>query len=353
MFEDMTFDYIVNKMLARVSSSMDRREGSIIYDALAPAAAELAQLYIDLDFTLNETFADTAHREYLVKRAQERGINPYPATSAIAKGIFNIAVPISSRFSIDIYNYVVTELISDTDHSYKMTCETAGSEPNGYTGRLIPVDYIQGLSSAQLTEILVPGEDEEDTEEFRSRYLNSFTSQAFGGNVADYKEKVNALPGVGGVKVYPVWNGGGTVKVVIVSSEGESPSQELVSQVQTALDPVTNQGEGLGIAPIGHVVTVAGVTESTVNITTTITYADGWSYTELAPYLEEVIDGYFAELSMAWAESDNIIVRISQIESRVLELDGVIDIQNTSLNGVQQNLVLDEDGIPVRGTVSA
>ena len=38
--------------------------------------------------------------------------------------------------------------------------------------------------------------------------------------------------------------------------------------MQTAIDPVQNQGQGLGIAPIGHVVTVQGVTETAVNITT-------------------------------------------------------------------------------------
>ena len=60
MFEDMTYEHILQRMLNKIPSSMDKREGSIIYDALAPAAVELTQLYMDLDLTLNETFADTA-----------------------------------------------------------------------------------------------------------------------------------------------------------------------------------------------------------------------------------------------------------------------------------------------------
>ena len=43
-----------------------------------------------------------------------------------------------------------------------------------------------------------------------SGIFDSMDAQSFGGNVADYKERVNAMNGVGGVKVYPVWNGGGT-----------------------------------------------------------------------------------------------------------------------------------------------
>ena len=69
MYEHITFDVILERMMDRVPNNIDKREGSIIYDALAPAAVELAQMYIELDVILNETFADTASREYLIRRA--------------------------------------------------------------------------------------------------------------------------------------------------------------------------------------------------------------------------------------------------------------------------------------------
>lgn len=77
-------------------------------------------------------------------------------------------------------------------------------------------------------------------------------SQAFGGNVADYKEKVNLVAGVGGCKVYRAseWNGGGSVKIVVINSEFKRPSDELIESLQSMIDPETNHGEGLGIAPI-------------------------------------------------------------------------------------------------------
>ncbi len=77
----MTYEEILQRMLDRVPNNIDKREGSIIYNALAPAAVELAQMYIEAERILNEGFADTASREYLIKRAAERGITPYPATS--------------------------------------------------------------------------------------------------------------------------------------------------------------------------------------------------------------------------------------------------------------------------------
>ena len=350
MYEGITYELILQRMIDRVlaqNPNIDTREGSIIYNALAPAAVELQNMYIQLDTILNESFADTQTRDYLIKRCAERGIIPEPATKAILKGEFNIDVPIGSRFSLDMLNYIVIEKISDG--IFKLECETPGSEGNQQFGTLIPIDYIEGLTSAELTELLIPGEDEEETEAFRKRYFDSLNAEAFGGNIKDYKEKVNALPGVGGVKVYPIWNGGGTVRLAIVASDYSVPTPDLIEVVQTAVDPTENQGKGVGFAPIGHVVTVTGVTSVTVDIEAEITYQDGWSWNDVKPYAEAAVDSYFKELSQAWADNDFLIVRISQIETRFLDLPGIVDIANTTLNGIAANLILGADEIPVRG----
>ena len=349
MFEHMTYEVILQRMLDRVPNNIDKREGSIIYNALAPAAVELQNMYIELDWILNQSFADTAQREYLIKRCAERGIFPKEATKAILKGEFNIDVPIGSRFSLDMLNYIVIEKISDG--IFKLECETPGSEGNQQFGTLIPIDYIEGLTSAELTELLIPSEDEEDTESLRERYFNSLESQSFGGNIADYKEKTKQLPGVGGVKVYPVWNGGGTVKLVIIDSTYNVPSSTLIDAVQTAVDPIQNQGKGVGFAPIGHVVTVEGVSATTININTNITYQEGWTWADIEPYVHKAIDDYFFELASSWENENNLIVRISQIETRILNIAGVVDIENTTINGQAQNFVLGADNIPVRGEV--
>ncbi len=351
MYEDYTVDYILQRMLDKIAASVDKREGSIIYDALAPAASELAQMYLELDTVLNETFANTASREYLIKRVYERGISPTAATYAVGKGVFNVSVPIGTRFSLESYNYTVSELISGMDHSYKLVCETAGTEPNYTIGKLIPIEVVTGLTSANLTEILILGEDEESTESLRGRYFKSFNNQAFGGNKEDYIIKTNAIDGVGGTKVYRAWNGGGTVKLVIVSSEFKKPTETLVNTVQTAIDPTVNSGEGLGLAPIDHEVTVFGADEETISIETEITYADGWSFEDTLPYIEQVIDNYFSELNETWADVNNIIVRVSQIETRLLNLDGVIDIGNTKINGIAANYAVPTDSIVARGGI--
>ena len=351
MYEDKTYEALLQEKLENVSDSLDKREGSIIYDALAPNSIEAAMIYVALDSVYNETYADTASRDYLILRCKERGITPHAATAAIGIGEFNMDVPIGSRFSCDKYNWVVTDKISTG--KFHLTCETLGADPNGYLGMLIPIDYIEGLESAQLTEIVINGEDEESTDALRQRYFDSFSNRSYGFNRAQYIEVTEALPGVGGCKPYRAWNGGGTVKLVITDSEYGVPSSELITTVQTEIDPTQNSGDGMGLAPIDHEVTVAGVTGTTVNISTVLTYGSGWSLEECLPYIEDMLDEYYKELNSTWAREENLIVRISQIESRMLTLPGIVDIKDTKINGSAANLELDEDAIAVRGSFNA
>ena len=401
MYEAQTYESILARMLQKalsINSNLDTREGSLVWYGDAPAAVELQNLYIALDTVLNETFADTATRPYLILRAAERGLSPQPASPAILQMAITpttLFLPLNTRFSIGELNYYVSA--DRGSGNYELTCETAGEAGNNYTGTVIPIEYVDGLETCKITSVLVPGEDEEDTELFRQRYLNSLNAQAFGGNQIDYIEKVNAIPGVGGVKVYRAWNGdlkpanmippkeaeawieglsgvpepvklwldtvyaaaknnmftvGGTVKLVVINSTFTVPSPTLVEQVQTAVDPLQNAGEGVGIAPIGHVVRVEGVQEETVDLGFALYYQRGWSWEDVSGYVTEAINGYFLELAQSWADQDEaLVVRISQIESRLLGITGILDIANTTINEKAANHTLALDHIPVLGSL--
>lgn len=347
MYEDKTYEQLLREKLALVSNALDKREGSIIYDALAPNSAESALIYIALDTIMNETFADTASRGYLAKRCAERGIVPYGATAAVGIAEFNIDVAIGSRFTCDKYSWAVTEKISGG--RFYMQCETQGDAPNHYTGALIPIEYIDGLERASLTSIAINGEDEEATQDLRLRYLNSFNSQNYGFNRAQYISVVGALPGVGGVKVYRAWKGPGTVRVAITDSAFHAPSQTLVNSVQTAVDPTQNSGEGLGLAAIDHEVTVSGAVAVTINISAVLTFSAGWDINSCLPYIEAAIDDYCNEINATWADSETLVVRIAQIETRLLAVAGIVDIAGTTINSKANNLELGQDEIAARG----
>ncbi|MBS4172131.1 baseplate J/gp47 family protein [Bacillus sp. FJAT-49736] len=355
MYEHMTFDYILDNLLSRVSDKVDKREGSIIYDALAPAAAELAQLYMELDININLSYADTADGEFLDRRVNEHGIYRSPATKAQRKGLFYgengtfIDIPIGSRFSINDLTYTVLSKL--TAGQYILEPDDSGVIGNQHFGTLLPIDYIEGLVSAELSDVLIPGEDEEDDESLRVRFLTEKREPPFGGNIADYKRKINNINGIGGVKVFPTWQGGGTVKCTIISSDFSKPSAELINDVQTIMDPEINKGQGLGMAPIGHTVTIAGVENKVVDVVTKITLSADYTIGQIEPQIIEILKEYFLSLRKSWANEDQLVVRIAQIDAKILTIPGIIDVENTQLNGVNSNVIIQSEEIPIMGQV--
>ena len=360
MFEVMTYEQIMERMLARIPNSLDKREGSVIWDALAPAAMELESLYFVLQDFIKETFGDTASRPNLIRRASERGMIPYKASKAILKGIFDVEVPLGSRYSLDDLNYTVTKFIQHNTgtglYEYQVECETPGRDGGRKTGNIIPIDYINGLGRAEITELLIPGQDEEETEKLRQRYFDSFNMKAYGGNISDYKLKVHEIEGVGAVKVTPVWNGGGTVLLTVLDSDFNQASPTLIKKVQDTMDP-TKDARGLGVAPIGHIVTVQGTSNVAININTSITFEPNFSWSLVKLKVEEVVKNYLLELRKTWAlknekVSNNLVVRVSRIEAKILDINGIMDIQNTTINGSPNNLQLTEYQIPVWGGIT-
>ena len=351
IYDYITFDYLMERMLERIPADQDKREGSIIWDALAPAALELINIYKEIDYINKNLFGDTADREWLIKIAKERAIEVEPATAAELKGEFDIELQIGARFNYEFLNYTVTEFIETGGgfFYYKLTSEESGTHGNKYSGDLTPIDNIKNLKIARIVGVITPGEDEESTESLRERYFQSLNREDYGGNIDDYERKVLSIPGIGGVKVFPVWNGGGTVKLIIQDTEWNPPSAEMVSEVQQIIDPIPFQQQGKGIAPIGHFVTVEGVEGKEINITFSI---DGPNFEEIKTQAETKIQNYLLELRSQWQKKENLIIRVSQIETRILEIENIIDITGTKINGAEENLILEKNQIPVLGGIN-
>jgi len=343
MSNTITYEALLNRALQRVDTGVDTSEGSFLFDAIAPCVAELYEAYLYIDELEKRVYADTAYGEYLERRCAERGIYRKEASYAIRKGYFDSEVPIGSRWGKEELTYIVTELVQNG--AYLLKCEQSGTIGNRYDGDLINIDAVENINTAKLGEVVQFGANREQDDALRCRYFNSFEKEAFGGNVADYKEKVGSIDGVGQVKVYPAWNGGGTVKLRLLNSTNNIPSSELIEKVQSLVDPIQNSGEGLGIAPIGHSVTVEAAEQVEIQLTTHLTFK-GSSWENVSSRVNKVIEDYFSELRSTWSESD-IVVRISQIEARLLDIDGIIDIEDIKLNGSTRNLYLSGEEVPV------
>lgn len=349
MFENETEDVIRKRILDRVPNSLDKGQTSVAYNTIAPIALEIAQMKIDNDVVLKETFAHTADRSYLIQRGQESGMYPEDATYAIMKGMFYngedlMDIPMNSRFTCGTLIYKATEKISTG--IYKMTCETKGSIGNENVGIAIPINYIENLTRAEITEILIPAQDEEDTETFRERYLGGFDSKAYGGNRVDYMTKVNAIDGVEACKPERIIAENNPIYITIISSSYGKATDALVESVQNIIDPLGDE-DGNGIAPYNHIVRIQSVVEKNVSVYLDAEYDTGYSFDSLKTQIIQKISDYLLSLCRVWAENDNLIVRLAMLQSEILSIDGILDINEIRINNEATNLILTPYEIPI------
>lgn len=373
-----TYDYILTEALSKVPDNVDKREGSIIRDALSPCCYEAAKYILYLADIIEQTYIETANGLWLDGRVIEGGVTRDPATYAKKLGVFKTQLNEPCQISIGqsfstvgdtILNYTAVQVYVNEDGdvvpgSYIMQCNTVGSVGNSYIGRIVPNDYIEKLASAEITTLLYPGEEEESDDSLRERFLANLMKTAFGGNIAQYRQWTKEIPGIGGVQVYPVWAGGGTVKLSIIDTDYNSCSSEFCQTILEKFDPENSGGEtglGLGIAPIGHKVTVSTPLPRTINVSGKITLLPGYKLETLLPQIKLALEEYLLSLRQAWENSDDennysVIVYLGRINFAILNVKGVSSAYELQLNGTDTDIRLTETSslqeIPVLGTVS-
>jgi len=368
--ETYDYDYFINDALSRIPEGVDTREGSIIFDALGPACYQLAEFVMQLKLMYQATFIHTAHEEYLDLRVAERGLKRYLATKAMRLGYFegtdgkamSDSHLIGSRFStLDATQFLAFQVTEATQVPgyFHLECETEGTIGNAYRGDLLPLTHLNGLGKAELTEIIIPGQDVETDESLRARFFKSLEISSFGGNIAQYKEQLLAIDGVGAVQVHPAWNGGGTVKCVVVDGEYHIISNSFIESIQNQVDP-QKAGHGYGLAPIGHQVTVTTPTLKSVNVTVFVDLQPGVTLGQIQDLIVEAIQSHFQNLRTHWAVENefseySLSAYRSQIMVAVLQVEGVVNVSQILLNGQEQDIVFEQTGdlqeLPMVGSV--
>lgn len=350
-YENFTYEAILHRMMNRVTNeypNLDNREGSMLFNALASAAVELAIAYIEMDNVLRESFVSTASREYLLQACDQMGIDTsiFAASAGVHRGAFNVEVPIGSRWNCELYNYVVIDYvgIEENAYIYKLECETLGTSPNNITGELSAIsDLPTGLSNATLDGCLVEGENEMSDDDIRTYYKDFINTSSNDGNIKQYERWCTEYDGIGKFKILPLWNGDNTVKISILSNSNQVASQELIDNFQNYIDPgVTGMGDG--VAPIGAFVTVSTATEKPITVSANVTLQNGYSDTTA---IDDAVSKYFTEL--AYTKS---LVSYMSLGAAILDVEGVESINSLVINNGTDDITIADEEIPVLGTTS-
>src|SRR5574344_763202 len=351
-----TYDDILGEALSRVPDTIDKRQGSLVFTALAPACYKIAEYYDALsDIKLNTNLL-TATGDSLYIIGLEKGLVRLPQTKALLSAKVTdiqgnpLIVPLGSRFSskhaADTLFYSVVE--DKGGGNYVIESELPGSIGNTYIGDLFPISYITNIGSAEILSVYVAGRDREGDESLRERAVESTLYQAVGGNMAQYKELMLTFSGVGHAQIYPAGDGAGTVVISVLDSAGEPISTTYRDELKEVLDPVSNTGEGVGLAPINHKVRVTTATKRSINITVNVTAGAGYTQPQLVQSIRVAIDSYFLEVIDQWDNPNNLSnysskVYYSQLMTKIGQVQGVVSINNLSIDDSTHDIDLTQN----------
>lgn len=348
MFEDQTKAAILQRMLDGSPSDIDKRQGSPTYDLLSPAAIEIALAYIELNNVLNFGFTDTTYGPYLDARASEYGLTRKPAAVATGQVTFSgppsQVIPAGTRVSTGgsapVYFVTAAAVTIGPGGSATVAAEAlspgaAGNVSvgaiNAVTGNLVGIITVTNAANFE------GGADAETDDALRARILERAARPATSGNAAHYRQWALEVPGVSDAKVYPVWDGPLTVKVVLLGDDKTAPDPSIVAAAAAHIEEVR---------PIGADVTVEAAAEVAINVSATLTLAPGGSLPEARDAIEAGIIAYLASIAFI-----DPIVRYSQIANIILNTAAVIDYSALTVNGGTANINVPDGAVAVVGTV--
>lgn len=329
-----TYEEILQGMLDKVPSNVDKREGSIIYDALAPCAYFLAQQQFQLDNFVELVFADTAVGEYLDTAVSDFGLMRKAATAAIRQVTTSAAISIGTVWGINELTYTITELIAT--NQYKAKCNTAGTIGNQYTGTLSPISNATGVT-ATLGDVLTAGTDIETDDALRTRLYNKVRMPATSGNSYQYKQWALEVPGVGDAKVFPLDSGPGTVTVLIVD-DNKAISESLPGPVAEYIETVR---------PIGATVTVTSPTTKQINVTASVVLDGSKTIVEVETAFNAALDAFLSDTVFT-----TYSISYAKLGGLLLDTAGVEDYNGLTVNSGTGNVTIGSKEIPVKGVVT-
>lgn len=350
-YENETEDVILERMLERISDDIDKRQGSVVFDLLSPASIELAQAYNALDDVVEfglDVNEDTPE-EFVDLKVKWSGVTRKPSVKASGVLTFigdeGTIIEAGTQVRTDSDNPVYFETLTEVEigESGVVTVNAQAVE-GGSNGNVranaitIVLGDLAGVVSVTNESAFSGGIDQESNEELLKRYYERIQQPATSGNIYHYQQWAKEVVGISDAKVLPLWDGPGTVKVILLNSNKRAPSSVLINEVQTYID--TNR-------PIGATVTCVGANELSINVSAKLTLSHAGDINTVKAQFEQALTDYLKSLAFT-----DELVRYTQIANLLLNVQEVIDYENLLINGGTANIHVEDDEVAVIGTVT-
>jgi len=348
-FEPQTRIDVLNRLLQNYKdmhvNPAESVEGTFSFDNLSANSVEFEKAYAEMALMMEAAFPQTSWGKYLDNLAEELGgLERRKATSAIVDltigGTAGTNVQAGSLFATERgIQFATNELVildETGSGTVKASAIVPGTSGNVSTGTIVKIPVsIYGVTSVTNQAEATDGYDEETDSELLNRLLFKLRNPVTSGNVNHYIEWASSVSGVGSVYVKPLWNGAGTVKVIIVNNKNDKASDELINTVKTYIDSVR---------PIGADVTVTTPDYTEITVKANIAVSDGYGNTA-NEILQQALEKYFNSVGIQGT------VSIAKVGKVMLDSGAITDYDSLTLNGDNKNISMDTGHLPRLGSL--
>lgn len=350
-------DEILNEILANISDEYLKIAGTFTYD-FSTAVSILARKYeVEIEKIWQFFNVDNLEGDLLELRTKQlKGISRKSGTYAVGEITVtgNGIVMAGDLFeTTNAVQFRATETKNVVDiATIKIEAVKVGEIGNVGAGSitLMPIT-IQGIKTVTNDKATYDGFEAENDDSLRERYYIAVRTPATSGNIYHYKQWTREVVGVGECKVFPLWNGKNTVKVVVIDSNRQPASEELVKKVQDYIDPRGEDdatwGAGYGTAPIGAYCTIKSATSKEIEINVRVVKESNITLEELKTNLEKNIVEFLKEIAF---QKD--YVSYSLIADTVIKTTGIVEWVELTLNGSNNNVTLGVEEVAILKSVN-
>ena len=335
MYSEQTYEVIKQRILDNIALDIDKREGSILNTFASANAMSLAKAYIEMGDILSLGFIEDTFDTYLDKRVSEFGVYRKEGTKATGQikvtGDEGTVISNGTYFLCNDLKFIMLNdvVIGEEDDICYVEAEEVGYKynlsPNNIFTLIEPINGVKTLTN----EIAFKnGVDIETDDELRKRFIKVVNNPSTSGNKNHYEEWALEVNGVGRAIVYPLWNGNGTVKVMIVGNDNKPVLEEVITNCKAHIE------ENM---PIGCQLTVITATNLDITIVANIELKEGYDKEEIKQEFEAKINEYLKSVTTE--------LTYSKVYGLLANILGVEDITSLTINGGTQNIAIAEDKI--------
>ena len=334
MFSNQTYEAIKQRIFDNINIDIDKREGSFLSNMVSPLSEELAKAYINMSDILSLGFIEDTFDTYLDKRVSEFGVYRKQGSKAIGEikvegkegAIITNGTLIKAN---DLYFTVLNDIELPTDNILYVEANEVGYKYN----LLANTEFELVEKNDKVTKLInetnfTKGVDIESDEELRKRFIKVVNNPSASGNKNHYEEWALEVNGVSRAIVYPLWNGNGTVKVMVVGNDNKPVLEDVRKNVE---DHITEN------MPIGCQLTVTTPTNLDTTIVATIELKEGYEIEEVKQEFEAKINEYLKSVTNEFT--------YSKVYGLLANIIGIEDIGTLTINGGNSNITISEDKI--------